>query len=265
MFAGFNLELEDWTSYVDLEKGREIEKTHCGAVKTVLKNFINSDGSINATALQNDWFPEIKADIFISHSSKDKELALTLAGWLKINFDLDSFIDSCVWGYCDDLLNQVDNHYCYQEESHTYNYIKRNYSTSHIHNMLSAALNTMIDKCECIFFLNTGNSIEKKDIFSKTESPWIYNELSTIKTIRKKIPDYFESMMKRNIEIYHEGTKRIYAGEEFPKFIYNVDIKELYKLSYNDLIKWGNNYKGQQYPLGGLYKSNIKEMASLIL
>ena len=67
--------------------------------------------------MQANWFPQIKADIFISHSHKDEDLALALAGWLKVSFGLTAFIDSCVWGYANDLLKMIDYKYCYQKKT----------------------------------------------------------------------------------------------------------------------------------------------------
>ena len=32
--------------------------------------------------MQNDWFSQVSADIFISHSHNDKDVANTFAGWL---------------------------------------------------------------------------------------------------------------------------------------------------------------------------------------
>lgn len=43
MFAGFNLELEEWISYTDFEKGKEIEKKHKDLVKATFRRFVNSD------------------------------------------------------------------------------------------------------------------------------------------------------------------------------------------------------------------------------
>lgn len=53
--------------------------------------------------MQSYWFPKINADIFLSHSHKDEKLIIAFAGWLKDTFNLDVFIDSCIWGYSNDL------------------------------------------------------------------------------------------------------------------------------------------------------------------
>ncbi|MCC5439660.1 hypothetical protein [Clostridium botulinum] len=46
----------------------------------------------------------------------------------------------------------IDNNYCFNKDTETYDYIKRNYSTSHVYIMLSTALSMMIDRAESIFF-----------------------------------------------------------------------------------------------------------------
>ena len=44
--------------------------------------------------------------------------------------------------------------------------------------MLSNSLNKMIDKSECIIFLESENSLDVKEIIKNgTSSPWIYSEL----------------------------------------------------------------------------------------
>lgn len=64
-------------------KGKEIFKKYKTRVRNNLKEYIiGESGIIDGTKLQNDWFPQIDCDIFISHSHKDENLAITLAGWL---------------------------------------------------------------------------------------------------------------------------------------------------------------------------------------
>ncbi|MGL5262686.1 MAG: hypothetical protein ACRC9P_09930, partial [Bacteroides sp.] len=130
-----------------------------------------------------------------------------LAGWLKNTFGLTVFIDSCVWGHSNDLLKEIDTNYCYQSESKVYNYQKRNYSTSHVHMMLSVALTQMIYNTECLFFLNTPNSITPKSIISQSESPWIYSEIATTRLIKLRKPR--EHRVESVVGSYSEGGKTI--------------------------------------------------------
>lgn len=71
----------------DASQGKSIESTLTDYIKN---SFI--DGS----KIQKDWFPEIEADIFLFHSSTDKDLVNVIAGWIYDNFRLKCFIDSNV-------------------------------------------------------------------------------------------------------------------------------------------------------------------------
>lgn len=162
-------------------------------IRDKIDDFVGIDGSLDGSAIQKEWFgDDIKADVFLSHSHKDEHLAINFAGFLYREYGLITFIDSCVWGYANDLLKKIDKEYCWKEKTNTYDYDKRNFSTSHVHMMLSTALYKMIDKSECIIFLNTENSttttedVIKDSTVQKTYSPWIYSEINCINLIQKK-------------------------------------------------------------------------------
>ena len=82
-------------------------------------------GNLVADSIWDEWFPEVNADVFISHSSKDVDLAKMFAQWLKKNFSLSAFIDSDIWGHSDDLLKEIDNVHCLNPGGETYNYKKK--------------------------------------------------------------------------------------------------------------------------------------------
>jgi hypothetical protein len=187
MFKAFNLIDCSWKDYTNTA-GATLNETNTKVVEKALKDFLEN-GKIDGTKMRDHWFPEIKAEVFISHSHSDKTDAIKLAGFLAKNFGLNSFIDSCVWGYADDLLKQIDDQYCLNVARETYSYEKRNGSTSHVHMMLSTALGTMIDAAECVIFMNTPNSITSQAAVSKTQSPWIYYELGLMRLIRKRPPE----------------------------------------------------------------------------
>ena len=212
MYRGFNFLLEDSCfekGYFEAfkEVGSESFSSQKTSIVKRINSFVRNDGSLDGSMMQANWFPQIKADIFISHSHKDKDLALALAGWLKVSFGLTAFIDSCVWGYANKLLKMIDNEYCYQKETNTYNYQNRNYSTSHVHMMLSVALTQMIDNTECLFFLNTPNSITPDDtIIKKTKSPWVYSEIAMSRLIRKKeLKEYRDVVLMESQRAFAEG------------------------------------------------------------
>ena len=148
----------------------------------VQKNTKN--GVIDGDAIINEIFnSKPDYDIFISYSHKDQKLAKRLANFLDQEFGLFVFLDCDFWQSSDDLLKEIDNKYCLNEDKKTYDYKKRNFSTSHIHAMLSASIVKTIASSKVCFFLNTKNSISSLDstIVKKTLSPWIFEEITVAK------------------------------------------------------------------------------------
>lgn len=229
------------------EEGKKLYESMKLKIDTNLKNFF-SNGKLDGTKLSNHWFPQIKADVFISHSHKDFESVLTLAGYLYKKLDLICFIDSCIWGYSDKLLKAIDKRYCTTKNENTYDYDLRNLSTSHVHMMLTVALTKMIYNTECLFFLNTPNSILPKDsVKNKTLSPWIYTELSMIKYTDKK-----SALTHRTLQ------ENFSKSMEYLSVEYDVDdiLKDLPILNSADIQKWGEQkFKNKFKALDYLYEN----------
>ena len=240
MFAKFNYSPSNYfyqstlNSY--LTKGTELYNKHEKEVKDCLSQYINENGIINGSDLKEHWFSISKKDIFISHSHKDINKVKAFAGWIYETFGLESFIDSCSWGYCDELLKKIDKKYCYNPNSKTYDYDLRNYTTSHVHMMLSTALAEMIDKTECVIFFNTPNSISMGDELTKikkreaTLSPWIYYELAMITMIKETIPDRKKSILEHSSFNQRDEFKVEYDVNKF--------LNALKIIRDEDLLKW---------------------------
>lgn len=228
MYRGFNLRTKlSGIKFYDIGYTRYLsQKT---VIEKGLRNFMNADNSLNGAKILESWFPQVEAHIFISHSHADETYAITLAGWLWDNFKISCFIDSCIWGYANDLLKQIDNAHCVRPDGY-YDYDKRNYSTSHVHMMLSTSLSMMIDKTECLFFLNTPSSIKPVDGIAKTESPWIYNELAISQVIRKQTP--------KRIEVILNEESRYFAKGGELKITLPADLSHLTEIDHKDLLKW---------------------------
>jgi hypothetical protein len=254
MFAGLNLITEE--TFDDFkENGYRLFNENKKKVEKEFEIFISNDGSVNGTFLQKHWFPQIKADIFISHSHKDEEKAISLAGWLNSTFGLNAFIDSCVWGFANNLLKSIDEKYCKNPNGVTYDYEKRNYSTSHVHTMLSTALTTMIDNTECVLFLNTPNSLCTSDVINQTHSPWIYLEIAMTQLIRKKEPN-------RPHEIL---IKHAFEASEKLIIKYDLNMDHLRNINENDLKSWRDIFIKNQQIKDTLYEKYgfIKKMETL--
>lgn len=244
MYKKFNL-LSDKTSnnfFKDISE-KDIENYISKMEKLeeeLIKQFENrgslpllENNSIDGTSVINKWFPNYDADIFLSHSHNDINLALKTACWLEKSFGLNVFIDSLLWGSIDDLLLKIDKRYTYNTETNTYNYKLRNFTTGHVHMMLSTALNDMIDSTECIIFLNTPQSIELSKVGESTYSPWIYSEIKAANILRINTPSRFA-------QIRHGGgnyqTRE--AMNEMPQIKYQTDLSKFNKIAYSALGGW---------------------------
>ena len=272
MFSKFNL---NDIVYSDFKEYESLGEEHYAKIQTdiqsSLKEFIGIDGVIDGTKLQESWFPtKQKFSVFLSHSHADKKLAVSIAGFLKKELNLNTFIDSCLWGYSNDLLREIDKKYCRHSNGTSFDYDKRNYSTSHVHMMLSIALSRMIDKCESIFFLNSENSISIAEEISKerTVSPWIYNELSLADMIEiRPISCYRDKILKFSHRAYGAVSESSSLQIE-----YEVDkmLRNFISLSQHDLVscadEWRANNKSFQSALDYIYLSkNIIKQRDIMI
>lgn len=236
MIAKFKMELSDGFYYESLDHDYErygyerkffTERT----IHNNLKKYLLVDGSLDAKQIEEDWFPNIHAKVFLSHSHADEQKVISFAGYLQKEFGITSFIDSALWGYADDLLKRYDNRYCVKKQfpdgNKIYSYKKRNISTSHIHMLLQGALAKMIDRCECLIFINTPNSIKfwSHGDDSLTASPWIYNELLMANLLRTK-----ELSVHRKDELLHYSIQE--GAVSYP-----VQLKSFVDLKYTDFVE----------------------------
>ena len=121
--------------------------------------------------------------------------------------------------------------------------------------MLSNALNKMIDRTECVIFLESENSLNiKNDIEIGTSSAWIYSELITTSIISRRIP---KRLTKENVEI----------RENFIKFnnslngVYRVSLDHLIPLSAYELSCIAMlNLNGEKQYLDRLYAKSTDEV-----
>ena len=192
MFAKYQISEISFDSSSFVNRGVLSEKKMSSIISESIEKFVGVDGTVNAKAMMDDWFPQIEADVFISHSHADENLALSLSGWLEENFGLRPFVDSCVWKHAKNLIRILDNAYC-KTGDNLYSYEDSLVTASHVHMMLSTALTQMMDRCECVFFLRTENSTSSKDPEemvkgnnASTYSPWLFHEISMMKFLRQR-------------------------------------------------------------------------------
>lgn len=255
MYRGFKLKLgalPEQESADFYRIGSNLFAEQKKVVKSSLDSLVLEDGSLSAAVLQEQWFPKLAADVFISHSHRDENQALILAGYLHKYLCITSFIDSVVWGYGGDLLKEIDNKYCtfHRDGQRYYNYDARNLSTSHVHLMVAGALNKMIDSTECIFFLDTPNSVKPSTITDTTLSPWIHSEILTTQFIRKRKP-WHHANRRRLTKSMSEGSIN-----ESLKMTYAIKTGHLTDINLNDasLHSWRMNARRDDYKLDALYR-----------
>lgn len=282
MFKGFDLSItKDFFSgsYENLE---EIGRNHLNEQKAEydgkLEKFITGNQKLDGTKMQEKWFPQVDADIFISHSRQDKELACALAGWMNHEFGIKCFIDSNVWGNANKLLQKMNSILSDERPNgqggFLCDYDSCNEVSQHVNTMLSIALQKMIDKTEVVMLLNTDSSIpvHNERRMNETYSPWIYTELVCTQIVQLKPLSAYRDYS----ELYHmdERKKGIFesAGEIKKSTVsYKISLEHLIKLEEVDLKIWKQNYDTEiisksfnylfdrNYPLDVLYRAKCPQ------
>lgn len=242
MYSKFKVKIsEDFYDEIEYfkQKGDDLYKKAEENIKKPLEEFLTSKKHLDGDLIIKTWFQPKKYDIFLSHSHKDLDKVKAFAGWLNVNFGLKCFIDSCVWEYCDNLLKDIDDNYCYNSQYEMYDYRKRNCSTSHVHIMLATALTSMMDSSECLMFFNTPNSVSICSDIAKntyvTYSPWIYYELYMSYHIRK-------TPLRRACT---EGLQQDSLSVQYDTSEFLDEMKEL---TEKELKTWKNEMRGNRAP-----------------
>lgn len=206
---------------------------------------VSQEGFLQMAEIAEDWFPDVDTRVFISHSHADEEVACRLANYLWQEFKIKSFIDSKFWGYSLNLLKEIDDIYCLNQDKQTYSYELRNQSTSHIHMMLATSLTKMMDKCECFLFLETDQSRHQKTQDFYTHSVWINYEIHLSSLLRRELPSRLYPMLE-------DATVKAHIIEDSEKYIpteYKIDLSNLKQIgikSFND-FKLTSLYRSIQY------------------
>ena len=263
MFAGFDFKIDSQENLINFSDYAIQGKNHLDSAKAAVERklkeiVINGTKSLDGSSIQGEWFPEINADIFISHSRDDADLANGIAGWINSNFNLHCFIDSNVWGYTNDLLRILNDKYSDKRKGDdggiVYTHEKCNRAANHVNTMLTIALQKMIDRCECVLFLNTNQSIlpYEKTLRDATDSPWIYSEIVCTQLIRhKELKEYRK-------EIFHEDQRMLFEASGGFHPAYSVSLDHLMPLDIGNLMKWEQSYRKatskKHYPLDYLYQ-----------
>lgn len=245
MFAKFNISIDEMNQFCnhfnwDNVTATDIDKEFAsqkGKSKKLLDSNLLKDNIWDGDAIRELNFPtEIgKFDVFISHSHNDVDEVKRFAYLLKHKFNINCFIDSSIWGNMEDLLKTIDKDYSKSKsDPKYYDYNKRNFSTAHVHAMLSMALMEMIENCDCFLFIGSDQSMLNlpyfKDHSDATLSPWIFEENKFVHLIKPNIPDW---ALKKSTK-YYSADGSLNESERL-KIAYRLDLHNFHKLSYNIL------------------------------
>lgn len=132
------------------------------------------------------------------------------------------------------MLRRIDDRYCKSRENVHYIYGRWNFSTSHVHAMLSMAIMDIINKTECRIFLDSGHSIQMKSLENaskaRTLSPWLYEELSFMRYLPT------QTVMRRT-KYFSSDLENLFEGAEL-KIAHEVEFKGFLPIQqiYNSLL-----------------------------
>ena len=258
MYKAFRLKLDDIRQIVSSYKlyGKRQSLAMKNSLKPGLDKYLDVKGILNGQKIMDDWFGQVKADVFISHSHRDDEDVHGLSGWLYQNFGLVSFIDADAWGYCDDLIKDIDQVYSIKNGKLDYSSIRE--SAAHVHVMLMSALTKMINQTECLIFLDSDQSISARDTIYKTRSPWIYNELLISSMIRPQSINRKSFCIKDSRILLEQRTfSATEMSIDYPAVFQHM--KDLSGIELRNWFKCYNQYRGttatsyHEFPLDVLY------------
>ena len=191
------------------------------------KATINNKTTISVDDIIKNFFPEKKYDIFLSYAHSDNNKVINLANFLEEEYEYKVFVDSILWGNIYELLKEIDKICCLNSDGN-YDYDKRNFTTSNLFLILSAALHKMIEKSDYFFFLETKQSINEN---KKLISPWIFSELSFATQVKRGGEPKNKLFEKATLSI--ENLK---VGRQITEFVYSIPHLD-YTLSYEEFSK----------------------------
>lgn len=163
---------------------------------------------LDGNRLENIFFPLENFDFFISHSSRDWELAQYVKMMLSSNHERTSFIDSDIWLHVDLMINNLATKLAPGNK----NLLLTIAANANV--MLAASLIRMLDRCKYFLFLETPGALAEWRGNSRTFSPWIMLELVASK------------IMPTQAVMEGAGMEAHYIN-----FAYSVDLDHLEKLS----------------------------------
>jgi len=187
MLNCYEIEVDDLN--IPVEHELEYDTENIGKrLKEIIKFQAVNGGEIAMVEhkeLLDEWFPDAGCHIFISHSHKDKGLAIAIANKIHKKYGVKSFIDSEFWGYVDKAIYEINSEFSRSLGDENYlDYEKCMRVASNFYLILSNALTDGIFHSDSFWFINSGNAFDAVNKASEgTYSPWLYTELNYTKTV----------------------------------------------------------------------------------
>ncbi|WP_051945657.1 toll/interleukin-1 receptor domain-containing protein [Verrucomicrobium sp. BvORR106] len=234
MYAAYQISQLPKDAMEFVETGRSRKEKKSALVRPHLDSFLTPEGTVDATKIMDEWFTNTPHHVFISHARGDKKIALALSEWLENKLGLTSFIDSTCWGHMDNIFEMLDEKLGPLGKRHA-SYENARKAASHIHLMLSTSLTKMMNQCECVFFLNTSNSIKRVSVEKAageavTHSPWLFHEIAMLKLLGRRKKEVHRTEMKN----FSESA----GSASFLDVRYPVDLSGILELGEAELEKW---------------------------
>jgi hypothetical protein len=255
MYVGFELKNYRNLSSIPTSE-RDLFKSGDKAKIDNLKKYLicqfEKDDVIDAEEVAKHLFPSTSNHIFLSHSHGDEQCAIDFAISMKKK-GVDVFVDSCAWGYFQDLIDSLNRQYALPEhvDGRTiYDYNRATEIAAGVHMILASALQRMISNCELFVFLNSSNSTPIKDYksFDRTLSPWISSELQFSALASHDIPP----RRRKSLGLENINEQRVFkstASDGGVKFAFKAFNKHLPDIDGADLFGWYTDARKEGFSL----------------
>ncbi|MGY2190863.1 hypothetical protein [Pseudomonas pergaminensis] len=242
MYLGF--ELEGFKS-LDTVTRQEVDNYKANSGKLNISKLTNAivaqlggKDVLGAREISQILFPTGQAHIFLSHSHGDEENAIKFAVAMERR-GVEVFIDSCVWGSVDELLDAVNEQYSESEivgDQKYYSHRKCDEAAAAAYVILMTELHRMIDQAECFLFLNTSKSVPLRSAGrNQTLSPWIYSELSFSAQVRSRVPRRDRLPKSKRFFADEMSMKEASYSPKSASFGFDIPTEHLPKISGKEL------------------------------
>ncbi|MFJ7007930.1 hypothetical protein [Pseudomonas putida] len=220
----------------EIKTFKEQAQGQFGEVSDYLVDVFEGRSLIDADRLSRHIFPrQRRTHVFLSHSHADEKRAIELAIELR-DRGINVFVDSCVWGASQHLLEKLIAYYA-EQKGGGQPLSEREVSdlAAGVHLMLVGALQEMIDRTELFVFLNTEKSVPLKayEGSDRTFSPWIYSELQFSSMVRRRVPARRRGRSSSVLSLEHQEAKRL-----LPPFSHKALNSHLPKVDGSEFSGW---------------------------